>query len=132
MNHFNYFKNYKNNNTLVSLATPTTGFKRGNMFNNLYKPYRNYSVSDLTFKTDKERLMYEIQMHSFVVNDLVLYLDVNPTDQEALRSFKEYNQKYNLLVNEFERKYHPLCINSEQFNQNYFEWVNNWPKGVMM
>ena len=130
MNHYNYFKNYltkKDNQSFLS--NPNVGYVRGNMFNNLYKPYRNYSVNEYLPKNEKERLMYEIQKHTFVLNDLVLYLDVNPNDQKVLDKFNEYKDAYNRLVNEYERKYNPLTVNSNELDTTPWKWLNNWPKG---
>lgn len=130
MNHYNYFKNYFSNTVNDNLLTnPNTGFIRGNMFNNLYKPYRNYSINDYRPKTEKERLMYEIQKHSFVLNDLVLYLDVNPNDQTVLKKFNEYKDAYQRLVNEYEKAYYPLTLNSNELTSTPWQWLNNWPKG---
>ena len=36
---------------------------------------------------DRMQLMKEIGEASFMVNDLTLYLDTHPTDQEALKAF---------------------------------------------
>ena len=99
------------------------------MFNNLYKPYRNYSVNEYLPKNEKQRLMYEIQKHTFVLNDLVLYLDINPNGQKVLDKFNEYKDAYNRLVNEYERKYNPLTVNSNELDTTPWKWLNNWPKG---
>lgn len=130
MNHYNYFKNYKTGiDESNLLANPNVGYVRGNMFNNLYKPYRNYSVNEYRPKNEKERLMYEIQKHSFVLNDLTLYLDVNPNDQSVLKKFNEYKDAYNRLVNEYEKQYNPLTLNSNELNTTPWKWLKDWPKG---
>ena len=41
---------------------------------------------------DRMQLMKEIGEASFMVNDLTLYLDTHPTDQEALKAFSEQAQ----------------------------------------
>ncbi len=128
MNHINYFKKDKTNSEL-ELASLDTGFSRGNMFDCLYKPYRNYSLSKYTPKNEKERLMYDIQMLGFVVNDLVLYLDLHPTDQKALEFFNQYNDEYKDLKNQYERKYHPLCLNSDSLKATSWRWLKDWPTG---
>ena len=66
-NYYNYGFNSNNNqnNTLnkkIDNTNPSVGFERGNLFDNLYEPYKNYKPVDLNPKTEKEYLMYQVQM----------------------------------------------------------------------
>ena len=47
---------------------------------------------------DRMQLMKEIGEASFMVNDLTLYLDTHPTDQEALKAFSEASKKRRELM----------------------------------
>lgn len=47
---------------------------------------------------DRMQLMKEIGEASFTVNDLTLYLDTHPTDQEALKAFSEASKKRRELM----------------------------------
>lgn len=125
MNHINYFKNY-NNDLLTSVEL---GFLRGNMFNELYKPYRNYSLDKYKPINEKDKLMYDISMYAFAMNDLVLYLDMNPNDYNAVNKFVEYRTKYCQLVEEYENKYNPLTIDSTALSTTPWKWLNGWPEG---
>ena len=97
MNHINYFSDYKMNyvqNLNSNIEDTETGFLKGNMFKDLYDPYKNYQPQVIKPRNEKERLMYEIAMYGFGMNDLVLYLDTNPQDQNALTNLiKEIRKK---------------------------------------
>lgn len=102
------------------------GFMRGNMFRNLYKPYKNLTYLPLNPKTDREKKLYDIMALCFAINDLNLYLDLYPNDQECLRKIKEYIMEEKKLKKEFETMYGPLTIN--QVEGNKYEWIENpWP-----
>lgn len=97
------------------------GFVKGNTQKSLYNPYRNYNPSMPTVNNDKERLMLEIQKYGFYLIDLGLYLDVNPTDREALKLFNENRIKYLRLVEEFNKSYYPLMF-VDSNNINTYKW----------
>ena len=63
-------------NMSTNLADPKNGFLRGNMFNNLYDPYKNYKYRELKPSNKREELLYNILMHNFVLVDLQLYLEL--------------------------------------------------------
>ena len=63
---------YSNKNE--NLADPKTAFLRGNLFNNLYDPYKNYKYGMLSPSNRKEELLYNLLMHKFVLTELNLYI----------------------------------------------------------
>ena len=99
-------------------------------FKNLYKPYKNYKVSNLTITNEKDRLLYEISMYAFGMNDLVLYLDTHPNDQTVLNTFIEYKKTYCRLVEEYENKYNAITLTSDSLNTTPWKWLKDWPSGV--
>lgn len=132
MNHINYFANYQptNQNTSwsnVQFENVETGFLKGNMFKNLYDPYKNYDVQRIVPRNEKDRMMYEIQKYGFGMNDLVLYLDVHPEDVSAVRLFDELQNGYQKAVSNYENKYGPINLNSDLLNKTPWPWQKNWP-----
>ena len=116
--------NYINNqNDLFQIEE---GFLIGNLWRNLYDPYKNYMESRLVPKNEKEKCLYELSIVSFAAHELNLYLDIHPEDKSMFMLFVDYQKKANRLMEEYEEKYGPLCINSESMNESY-AWVNNWP-----
>lgn len=102
------------------------GFMRGNMFKNEYKPYKNLTYLPLNPKTDKEKLLYDIMAYSFAINDLNLYLDLNPEDKDCYNLFKQYIAEEKKLKEDFNRMYGPLTINQDLGNK--YDWLDNpWP-----
>lgn len=115
------YNDYRNN----SLFTPEEGLNKGNMFRNLYDPYKNY-VYKVVVRGKREELLLKIQQLAFATKDLNLYLDLHPNDTKALETFKSYNNELRRLKDLYNKDYSALCVND--VNKNYFDWVNSpWP-----
>ena len=127
----NYFDDYINisfdrSNKLYSYEE---GFNKGNLFKDLYSKYKNY-VYKLNVSSEKDKKLLNIQMYTFALKDLNLYLDTHPSDDSMLVEFNKINNKLIQLKNEYENLYGPLCINS--MNSDTYSWINNpwpWDKG---
>ena len=103
------------------------GFKRGNMFGNLYDSYRNYKPGELKAKSEREDMLMQLQELKFAMIDLGLYLDLNDNDKKAINLFNEYQKKEKELCKMFENKYGPLTFDSMQVG-NSWTWDNGpWP-----
>lgn len=111
----------------VDLANLKDGYAQGNMFNDLYDPYKNYRPAKLAPKTKEEELLLEIMALSFAINDLGLYLDLHPDDEEVLSKFREYVEISCQKEMEYVRNYGPLEV-IDNDNKNRFTWIKNpWP-----
>ena len=127
----NYFDDYINisfdrSNKLYSYEE---GFNKGNLFKDIYSKYKNY-VYKLNVSSEKDKKLLNIQMYTFALKDLNLYLDTHPSDDSMLVEFNKINNKLIQLKNEYENLYGPLCINS--MNSDTYSWINNpwpWDKG---
>ena len=127
----NYFDDYINisfdrSNKLYSYEE---GFNKGNLFKDLYSKYKNY-VYKLNVSSEKDKKLLNIQMYTFALKDLNLYLDTHPSDDSILVEFNRINNKLIELKKEYENLYGPLCINS--MNSDTYSWINNpwpWDKG---
>ena len=113
--------------TNSNLASVKDGFAKGNMFNNIYDPYKNYRYQEVIANNKQEELLLEIMALSFAINDLNLYLDLHPTDESVLRKFKDLTEKAYSKEMEYVKCYGPLeVMDSESLSK--FEWINNpWP-----
>ena len=129
MNYNNAFaKTFMMPNNKSEIISDELGFLRGNMFNNLYDPYKNYQPVKLNPNGQKERDLNNLRELKFAMIDLEMYLDTNPNDMEALRLFNEYQRKEGKMCREFEMKYGPLTLDSESLNNNTWVWDNGpWP-----
>ncbi len=113
--------------TSPKLEDVKEGFLKGNMFTNEYIPYKNYMYSKIVPRTKREELLLEIMELCFAINDLNLYLDLHPTDQEILKKFQHLVEKSCLKEMEYVKQFGPIDVidvnNSQQFN-----WIDDpWP-----
>ena len=103
------------------------GFKKGNMFGNLYDSYRNYKPADLKAGSEREDMLMQLQELNFAMIDLGLYLDLYDNDRKAINLFNEYQRKEKELSRMVENKYGPLTFDSMQI-ANTWTWDNGpWP-----
>ncbi|MBQ7964794.1 MAG: spore coat protein CotJB [Ruminococcus sp.] len=76
--------------------------------------------------TQREIMLKKIGTYKFVLKDLELYLDTHPKDEMALSKYAEYEALLKPMVKEFESRFGPLTVSSD--NGNKFLWVKNpWP-----
>ena len=114
-----------NNNS--NITDTQTGFKRGNLFNNLYSEYKNYKPNDLKANSEREDLIMQIDEQRFAIIEMNLYLDIYPNDKNALNKFNNYLRKEKELINLYESKYGPMTISSPVQTDNWL-WNNSpWP-----
>lgn len=123
-----YLESENNGDRLMSLYSPQEGYMKGNLFPELYDPYKNYKPLVLRGVDEKSRLLLELSEISFASHELNLYLDLHPNDNSMVKLFNNYRRKANQLMNEYENKFGPLTIDSEALNVVPFAWENDtWP-----
>lgn len=144
--YYNYFNNYNdmnflsNPNTMINemnYQIPNTnnnniinsqlGFKRGNLFNNLYDEYKNYKPQELKANSEREDLLLQIDTQRFATIELGLYLDIYPNDINAINTYNNYLKKEKELINIYESKYGPLSLNSYMQGNNWLWNKSPWP-----
>ena len=122
-------KNFMDNNWLKGnmLMNVKEGFLKGNAFQNLYNPHKNYEPQQLIAKTEQEKCLYELSAITFAAHEINLYLDIHPDDQSMFMLFKDYQKQVHRMMEEYEEKFGPICVGSEKMSQS-FNWVyNEWP-----
>lgn len=77
---------------------------------------------------NKQSLLLEIQQLSFALVDLNLFLDINPTCQQAIEDYNTIFQKYWEVRANYELQFGPLA-NFGHCPATYpWSWVNDpWP-----
>ena len=114
----------QNNN----LAEPKEAYLRGNLFNNLYDPYKNYKYGILNPTNKKEEILYNLLMHKFVLTELNLYLDNYPNNSQMINLYNKYLSDEKKLCEEYEKNYGPLTTDSRFVGENNWKWINSpWP-----
>lgn len=110
----------------TNLYDANTGFLMGNMFQDEYIGYKNYQVSKLVPTNEKGVLLLQIYALDFAMLDLSLYLDLYPDKKEVFEKFKEYSNRLNQLMMEYERRYGPLELNEANYD-SYLWYKGKWP-----
>lgn len=129
MQDLNYQNNMQGNskNQNSNLVSAEEGFKRGNLFKNLYDEYKNYKPRKLVANSEREDLLMQIEENNFAMIELQLYLDIYPNDSNALSLFNKYLNMKKDLVNIYEEKYGPLTIDSDVQKRSWL-WIKSpWP-----
>ena len=95
----------------------------GNLFPNLVSRYK-YEPKRASFKSDKERLFYYLQIYNFYTLELTLYLACNPTSDDAVKLLKEANLERDKIKKYIAEKY-SLCKNTNP-PERYFTLDLPW------
>lgn len=89
-------------------------FAIGTIFPQLNKPIHFAEDFELQINkqslNDRDKLMREIQEVSFVIDDIRLYMDTHPEDQEGLEVLKKSIIKRKELLKQFASQYAPLTM----------------------
>lgn len=132
-NYQNFDNNTFNNNFMMptannELVSPEEALKKGNLYENLYVPYKNYKPLELKASSEREKMLNQIRSYGFAMKDLNLYLDVNSNNVSYINLYNEYRKVKENLVNQYEQKYGPLTLISKELEKNNWIWDNSpWP-----
>ena len=136
MYNYNFFndallRNMNMNNNMgnsMTLFNVTDAYNNGNLYSNLYSQYKNYKPTILKANNEKEQLLLELSRVAFAAHELNLYLDLYPNDESMLALFNDYRQEANSLLEQYEAKYGPLNVGSDNMEKSPFAWENtSWP-----
>ena len=118
----------KANDPDLKIVSSKEGFLRGNMFADLYDPYKGMTYMQINPKNERERLLYKIMEVDFAINDLNLYLDLYPEDEKIYEKFKMYTDECIKLKDEYSKKFGPLTLDGVNIGTTNFNWNNSpWP-----
>jgi len=127
-NNIDMFTKNKNEMNDNSLYDPYNGLIRGNLFKNLYDPYKIRVPYDIKPMNEQAELLTYIDALCFAMTDLNLYLDIYANDKSAIDLFNQYRVEKDKLTNEYENKYGPITLNSDSLNSYPWAWDDMpWP-----
>ena len=80
-------------------------------------------------KPCRKDLLQWINVVSFAIDDVKLFLDTHPCDQTALAYFQEYSRMRNEALKEYAKYYGPLTIDTAAEScADRWNWINEpWP-----
>lgn len=135
---YNYFSNMipnttfnqgvSNNYSTVNLYDPYEGFIRGNMFKDMYDPYKSEKPFQIQPMNEQAKMLTELDSLGFAMIDLNLYLDLNPNDQNTINLFNQYRVQREEILKNYERKFGPIVLSSDALTAVPWAWDNKpWP-----
>jgi len=118
----------KNMKEQTALYDPYNGLIRGNLFKNLYDPYKMGEPYEIKPMNEQAELLTYIDALSFAMVDLGLFLDVNPNNQDGIKLFNQYREEKEKLKKDYESKYGPITLDSDSLNSYPWSWNDMpWP-----
>ena len=127
-NYLDKMKNMFKTKESDQIIEPYEGLIRGNIFGNLYEPYKNYKPSELEPNNEREALLYQIMQYKFALVELNLYLDTHPSDRNAIELYNKYLKIEKEMCNKYESMYGPISLDSNYLGDNNWNWKNSpWP-----
>ena len=77
--------------------------------------------------TEKRKLLNQLQMYNFAVIETGLYLDTHPHDARALAYFNKMKRTFKTAKKEYEEKYGPTVMTSND-SEKQWDWaLSKWP-----
>ena len=79
-------------------------------------------------RLSKKELLDWINVVSFAVDDVKLFLDTHPYDEEALQYFDEFKKQRVQAMKEYAKYYGPLTLDTAAESWDRWNWVlEPWP-----
>lgn len=129
-NYFNIDNQFFNSSSKqdLDLYDPYEGFIRGNMYKNLYDPYKINSPYEIKPMNEQAEMLTYIDALCFACIDLSLYLDIFPNNKDAINLFNKYNSQKKNLMDNYQEKFGPLTLDSDALNAYPWAWNERpWP-----
>ena len=83
-------------------------------------------------RLSKKELLDWINVVSFAVDDVKLFLDTHPYDEEALQYFDEFKKQRVQAMKEYAKYYGPLTLDTAAESCDRWKWVlepRPWQEG---
>ncbi len=118
-----------NMSNAYTAPNPGSTCKAANMSNaytapNMGNAYTASNKSNIGRKQrmNREQLLDWVSMLGFCRDDMLLYLDTHPTDEDALAYYEECNDLYLNAKHSFEESYGPLSIDAAEAVDGCWNW----------
>ena len=106
-----YQDNLRANNSNLGFYVALDGFSKGNMDS----------------KLDEKNPLHMLMAYQFALIDLQLFLDINPNNKVVKDLFDRYLEQYLNTKKEYESKYGPITLDSNENKGPTWKWQNKWP-----
>ncbi len=102
---------------------PPKGLIRGTIYPGLDLPFRGMVNQKELPVTPKTRM----QVLAFAIQELAMYLDTHPEDQEALELYRQYQALYDKCAKEYGEKKGPMTHMMPVDHKGYTWLCDPWP-----
>ena len=76
---------------------------------------------------DKEMMLRRLSSIHFALVELNLFLDTHPENTEALKAFKSYEEKFKVLLKDYQARFGPIVARDSSDNTGW-DWIKGpWP-----
>lgn len=77
----------------------------------------------------RQEMLHHINVISFAVDDIKLFLNTHPDNQEALNYYQEYSRLRNEALKKYAEEFGPLTVDYAMRSDSYtWNWINDpWP-----
>ena len=77
----------------------------------------------------RQEILHHINVVSFAVDDIKLFLNTHPDNQEALNYYQEYSRLRNEALKKYAEEFGPLTVDHAMRSDSYtWNWINDpWP-----
>ena len=115
---------YINIQELTTLVPPEAALARGSSFANLYMPYKFETNKILKGSTPRQNILALIDIYSFLVTDLNLFLDTHSNNERAKMLIGTFKTELVKLKDYYNVNFSPITIDSIS-NESYI--TGPWP-----
>ena len=109
---------------LTTLVAPEMALARGSSFANLYIPYKYEANKILKGSTPRQNILALIDIYSFLVTDLNMFLDTHTTNERAKALIITFKTELQKLKDYYNVNFTPLTTDSIS-NEAYIS--GPWP-----
>ena len=99
---------------------------KGNLFKSLYDKYKDYEPKKIIVNGERKKQLLNIQRLEFSINELNLYLDLHPEDENVFKIFKKLIEDLKEKKEVFVKTYGPLDLcdinDSYEWTMSMFPW----------
>lgn len=79
-------------------------------------------------KPCRQELLEWINIVSFAVDDVKLFLDTHPCDEKALEYFEKFKKQRTQALSEYAKYYGPLTVDTVDACDEHWTWTKSpWP-----
>ena len=118
-----------NNQELTTLVAPEAALARGSSFANLYIPYKFETTKILKGTNPRQNVLALIDIYSFIITDLNLFLDTHPNNERAKTLILTFKTELEKLKDYYNVNFTPLtinCISNESYITGPWPWEDRF------